>query len=71
MDEFVFIICDVVTGVPLLEIRWFFMDEELTLLRNKTIIAIKVTNDTIGLYTCIVINKLGNDAASSYVDLLS
>jgi len=71
IDKFVIIDCALIDGFPIPDFRWFFMDEELTMLRGNTTINITVTNDTIGLYTCNAVNELGNDTASSFVDLIS
>ena len=71
INEFVIINCALIDGFPTPNISWFFMDEELIMLKGNTTINITVTNDTIGLYTCNAVNELGNDTASSYVDLSS
>ena len=71
MDQFVIINCTLIDGFPLPNISWFYMDDELTMFRESPTINIAVTNDTIGLYSCNVVNELGNETASSYVDLQS
>ena len=71
MDQFVIINCTLIDGFPIPNISWFYMDDELTMFRDSPTINITVTNDTIGLYSCKVVNELGNETASSYVDILS
>ena len=71
INQSVIINCTLIDGFPIPNISWFYMDDELTMLRDNTTINITVTNDTIGLYSCNAVNELGSDTASSFVDLQS
>ena len=71
MNQFVIINCTLIDGFPISNISWFYMDDELTMLRDSPTISITVTNNTIGLYSCKAVNELGGDTASSYVDIQS
>lgn len=66
--ELVHINCTLIDGFPLPNISWFYMDSEFS---NESEIMITVGNDTIGEYTCVASNMLGNDSATSFVDVLS
>ena len=63
------IYCRIIDGFPIPNISWFYMNSELTMFHNNSVINRIVQNDTIGEYTCIATNDLGMDSASSFVDI--
>ena len=63
------IYCRLIDGFPIPNISWFYLGSEMIMAHNNSVLNITVQNDTIGGYTCVAINILGMDSATSSVDI--